>query len=57
LAHEELARRYGDRVFQAETASLVGLVMAQTPADYEVKDPRYPTIGDVFAGPLRARAA
>ena len=57
LAHEELARRYGDRVFQAETASLVGLVMAQAPADYLVNDPRYTTIGDAIAVALLARAA
>lgn len=57
LAHEQLARRYGDRAFQAETASLVGLVMAQAAADYVVNDPHYTTIGDAIAVALRSRAA
>ena len=56
LVHQELARRYGDQAIQAETASLVGLVMAQAPADYVIGDPPYTTIGDAMELALRGRA-
>ena len=56
LAHQELARRYGDQAIQAETASFVGLVMAQAPTDYLIDDPRHTTIGDAIAVVPHGRA-
>lgn len=46
LAHQQLADRYGAKADQAEAASRVGLVIAQIPADFLVKDPCDPTIAD-----------
>ncbi len=46
LAHQQLADRYGAKADQAEAASRVGLVVAQIPADFVVKDPCDPTIAD-----------
>jgi hypothetical protein len=56
IVHQELARLYGDQAKQAETALLVGLVMAQAPADYVIGDPGYTTIGDEIAVALPGRA-
>ena len=55
LAHQELARRYGDRADEAVVASLVGLVIAQLPAAYVANEPRFTIIGDPF--PVAARSA
>jgi hypothetical protein len=57
LIHQQLARLHGDQAKQAETASLVGLVLAQAPADYVIGDPRSTTIGDPVAEPPRGRSA
>lgn len=56
LVHQELARRDGDHTMQVEAAPSVGLVMAQAPVEYVINDPRYTTIGDAIAVPLRGRA-
>jgi hypothetical protein len=57
LIHQQLARRYGDQARQAETAALVGLVMAQAPAGYVINDPRPATIGDPVTEAPRGRTA
>ena len=46
LAHQHLAARYGAKADQAKADSLIGLVIAQIPAGYAVKDPCYTTIAD-----------
>ena len=55
LAHQELARRYGDKADEAVVASLVGLVIAQLPAAYVANEPRFTIIGDPF--PVAPRSA
>ena len=57
IIHQELARRYGDQARQAETASLVGLVMAQAPTGYVIDDPQPPAIGDPITEAPRGRMA
>jgi len=57
LIHQQLARRYGDQARQAETAALVGLVMAQAPVGYVIDDPRLTTIGDPVTEAPRGRKA
>jgi hypothetical protein len=57
LIHQQLARRYGDQARQAETAALVGLVMAQAPVDYVIDDRRPTTIGDPITEAPRGRTA
>ena len=46
LAHQQLADRYGEKADQAKAVSRVGLVIAQIPADFVVKDPCDPPIAD-----------
>ena len=55
LAHQQLADRYVAKADQAEAASRVGLVIAQIPADFVVKDPCDLTIADpIDEAPYRA---
>jgi hypothetical protein len=55
LVHQELARRYGVKAVEAVIPSLVGLVLAQSPAAYVANDPRLTIIGDPF--PIAPRGA
>ena len=56
LAHQELARLYGNQAMQAGTTSSVGLAMAQVPVGYVIADPHYTPIGDAISVGPRGRA-
>jgi hypothetical protein len=49
LAHEQLASHYSAKANQAKAAYLIGLVVAQMPADYVVNGSRPATIADAIA--------
>ena len=57
LIHQQLARLHGVKSKQAETASLVGLVLAQAPVDHLIGDPLPATIGDPIDEAPRGRVA
>lgn len=46
LAHQELARQQDTEADETVVASIVGLVIAQMPANFVVNDPRFATIAD-----------
>ena len=56
LAHKQLADRYGAKADQAEAASRVGLVIAQLPAGFVVRDPCNPAIADPIGAAPRGAA-